>query len=208
MIIIGIDEAGRGPLAGPVSVGVFAAPVSLKSKLVKILGGKIKDSKQLSPTKRRSIFAEFQSLKLTGEIDWHVAHSSAKMIDKHGITHSIRKCISTGLRRINNRDDRSKCLLRLDGLLKAPHEYTNQKTIIGGDAKDVFIACASIVAKVSRDSLMYRLSKKYPLYEFEVHKGYGTAVHCSLIKKHGFSPLHRLSFCHLTPSPSPRSRRG
>lgn len=85
--------------------------------------------------------------------------------------------------------------IRLDGSLKAPAEYENQKTIIKGDEKDVFIACASIVAKVSRDALMVRLAKKYSKYKFEIHKGYGTLLHRSLIKKHGLSPLHRRSFC-------------
>lgn len=209
-IIVGIDEAGRGPLAGPVTVGVFAAPENLKRKLVRILGGKIKDSKQLSTSKRESIFAQLQKLKLAEEIDWNVAHSSAKMIDRIGITKAIQKGIdqclkyltplaSRGPSPINRRGGEkykdAPCTLRLDGLLKAPSEYRNQKTIIGGDAKDVFIACASIVAKVSRDRLMTRLAKKYPKYGFEIHKGYGTLLHRKFIKKHGLSALHRLSFC-------------
>jgi ribonuclease HII len=85
--------------------------------------------------------------------------------------------------------------IRLDGLLKAPPKFKNQKTIIKGDEKDVFIACASIVAKVSRDRLMCQLAKKYPKYSLEIHKGYGTLLHRNLIKKHGLSPLHRKSFC-------------
>ena len=89
--------------------------------------------------------------------------------------------------------------IRLDGLLKAPPEYESAgwrtKTIIKGDEKDIFIACASIVAKVSRDRLMCKLAKKYPLYGFEIHKGYGTASHRNLIKILGPSLIHRRSFC-------------
>ena len=85
-------------------------------------------------------------------------------------------------------------IVRLDGLLKAPSEFKNQKTIIKGDEKDVWIACASIVAKVSRDRLMTRLARKYPYYNFEIHKGYGTTLHRKLIQKLGLSNLHRTSF--------------
>ena len=87
--------------------------------------------------------------------------------------------------------------IRLDGLLKAPKEFKNQKTIIKGDEKDVFIACASIVAKVSRDNLMCKLALKYPQYNFETHKGYGTLLHRHLIKKLGLSEIHRKSFCKI-----------
>jgi ribonuclease HII len=76
-----------------------------------------------------------------------------------------------------------------------PDKYINQKTIIKGDEKDVFIACASIVAKVSRDRLMCRLALKYPNYALEIHKGYGTKLHYSLLQKHGLSKIHRKSFC-------------
>ena len=197
--VIGIDEAGRGPLAGPVSVGVFGAPENLKRKLIGILGGKIKDSKQLSPTKREAIFEKLLELKKGGKVNFVVSHVSNKIIDKIGISKSISRAISNSLKKLHHtssRYDGHHCtFVRLDGLLKAPKEYKHQKTIIGGDAKDVFIACASIVAKVTRDRLMCRLAQKYPKYGFEIHKGYGTVQHRKLIKKHGISALHRVSFC-------------
>jgi ribonuclease HII len=200
MQIIGIDEAGRGPLAGPVTVGLFCAELKLKNKLMRILGGKIRDSKQLSPKKREQVFKILDELKMNGQVDWHVAHSTPKMIDQKGISHCIKLGIKKCLTKITHPRPLSYYkrgeipTVRLDGGLKAPIEF-KQKTIIKGDAKDVFIACASIVAKVSRDRLMCRLAKKFPAYKFEVHKGYGTAMHRSLISQHGLSELHRKSFC-------------
>jgi len=194
-LIIGIDEVGRGPLAGPVTVGVFSAPANFRTKLIKILGGKIKDSKQLSPTKRESIFAKFLELKKARKINFAVSHVSNKIIDKKGISYCINYAIKKLFVSIKRRAFNTDVAVRLDGLLKAPSGYKNQKTIIGGDSKNIFIACASIVAKVCRDRLMCRLAYKHPKYSFEIHKGYGTALHRKLIKKHGISELHRVSFC-------------
>ena len=188
-------------MAGPVSVGVFGAPENLKRKLIGILGGKIKDSKQLSPTKREAIFEKLLELKKEGKVDFAVSHVSNKIIDKIGISKSVSRAISNSLKKLHHTSkyNGSHCIVRLDGLLKAPKEYKNQKTIIGGDAKDVFIACASIVAKVTRDRIMKKLAPKYPSYGFEVHKGYGTAAHLKLIKEIGFCDLHRRSFCTRLP---------
>ena len=85
-------------------------------------------------------------------------------------------------------------LVLLDGGLKAPKEYLNQRTIIKGDEKELAIALASIVAKVTRDRLMVKLARKYPGYDLEMHKGYGTAAHYKALKNKGFSPIHRKSF--------------
>lgn len=197
-LVIGIDEAGRGPLAGPVTVGVFCAESKMKNKLINILGGTIKDSKQLSPEKREQVFKILSEMKMNGQVDWNVAHSTPKLIDKVGISKCIKNCIVSCLNKIHKVRGRERCIseeIRLDGGLKAPAEYKKQKTIIRGDANDVYIACASIVAKVSRDRLMCRLAKKFPVYKFEIHKGYGTAAHRMLIRKHGLSDLHRVSFC-------------
>jgi ribonuclease HII len=198
MRIIGIDEAGRGPLAGPVTVGLFSAENKMKNKLIKILGGRVRDSKQLSSAKRELIFGILNGMKKDGEVDFTVAHSTAKMIDKIGISKCIKNCIDHSLDKLSylhGRINNKKTEVRLDGALKAPEEFNNQKTIIGGDAKDVFIACASIIAKVSRDRVMFRLAKKFPEYKLEIHKGYGTLLHRSLLAKHGLSLLHRKSFC-------------
>ena len=205
-IIIGVDEAGRGPLAGPVSVAAFAAPTSSRAKLVKILGGKIRDSKQFSPARRTVINRNIWRLRKNGEVNFTVSHISNKVIDKKGISHAVKLGIKRCLTKLDHKNRGNKgppcitcitrgTLVRMDGLLKAPREYKNQKTIIKGDKKNVFIACASIVAKVARDRLMRRLAKKFPAYSFDLHKGYGTLLHRRLIKKHGLSSLHRISFC-------------
>jgi ribonuclease HII len=213
-LIIGVDEVGRGPLAGPITLAAFMAEGKLKNKLVKILGGKIKDSKQFSPERRNGIYRELLKLKKetcpntkTNTKSWQVffsvSHVSNKLIDKKGLTYATNIGIKKCLKKLQhesqtNKDDPcafEKCgVIRLDGLLKAPKEYKNQKTIIGGDSKDVFIACASVVAKVRRDRLMRRLAKKFPQYSFQIHKGYGTALHYKLLKKFGISGIHRKSF--------------
>jgi len=201
-LIIGVDEVGRGPLAGPITLVGFLAPENLRTRLVQILGGKIKDSKQFSHQKRKGIYKQFLRLKKEEKVFFAVSHISNKVIDKFGISRATKLGVNRSLR--NCREDAHlgkrwassrQIEIRLDGLLKAPKEYKNQKTIIGGDRKNVFIACASIVAKARRDHLMCRLAKKFPQYSFEIHKGYGTANHLKLIKKLGLSTLHRLSFC-------------
>ena len=196
--VIGIDEAGRGPLAGPVTVGVFGAEQKIEKWLLRnIFDNKLRDSKKLNPQKRAEIYKKFVVLKKAGKVFFNVAHISNKIIDKKGISFAIRKGIADCLKKLHHTSNYNgrHCNLRLDGLLKAPKEFKNQKTIIKGDEKNVFIACASIVAKVLRDQLMARLGSKYAHYRFETHKGYGTKLHYSLIQKHGLSPIHRKSFC-------------
>ena len=187
-------------MAGPITLAAFIAPLKLRAKLIKILGGKIKDSKQFSDKRRREIYKNFLRLKKAGKIFFQACHISNKIIDEKGINYATNQAIKNVLvntkRSASNIDFFNKnCTVRLDGLLKAPKEFKNQKTIIRGDESDIFIACASIVAKVCRDRLMRRLAKKYPNYGFEIHKGYGTALHYKLIKKYGLSSLHRKSFC-------------
>ncbi|MBP9709227.1 MAG: ribonuclease HII [Oligoflexales bacterium] len=194
--IIGIDEAGRGPLAGPVTVGIFMAKQKMGAWLLQnIFSNKLRDSKKLSTKKREEIYHKFLELKKENKIDFSVSHISNKVIDKVGISKAVKIGIKKSLQKLQYSSDRKNIVIRLDGLLKAPEEFKNQKTIIKGDEKDVFIACASIVAKVSRDKPMCRLAKKYPKYGFEIHKGYGTLAHRHLIQKHGLSSLHRHSFC-------------
>ncbi len=197
-LIIGVDEVGRGPLAGPITLVAFVAPENWRNKLIKILGGKIKDSKLFSPARRFEIYKELQKLKKNNLVSFSVSHISNKVIDKKGLTYAtnlgIKRCLNK-LQHTNLNYNGDHCYLRLDGLLRASKEFKNQKTIIGGDSKNIFIACASIVAKVRRDRLMCRLAKKYPQYSLEIHKGYGTLLHYKLLKKHGLSDLHRISFC-------------
>ncbi len=191
--IIGIDEVGRGPLAGPVAVCSFKMPVKFSVREF----GKLKDSKKLTPAKREEIFGRFKKIKNSqvhhGELDYHVCYESAKNIDKLGLSKAIKNCLEKSLAKLKVKPE--ECLVLLDGGLKAPEKYINQKTIIKGDEKERAIAFASIVAKVSRDSLMCKLAKKYPKYSFEIHKGYGTKKHCESIKKHGLCFEHRRLFC-------------
>lgn len=185
--VIGIDEVGRGPLAGPVAVGVLCATPRMIRKF-----RAIKESKQLSPA-QREIWANKIAAAKCDELDFAVSFVSAPIIDTKGISYAIRLALARSLKKL--RIDPSQCTVLLDGGLHAPAEYDSQKTIIRGDSSETVIAMASVVAKVARDLLMVTEDAKYPAYGFHIHKGYGTAKHIAAIRKHGLSPLHRLSFC-------------
>jgi ribonuclease HII len=189
--IVGIDEVGRGPLAGPVTVCVMACDIHIYSMLRQHRGlPKVgKDSKKLSPEAREAYAKVLETLKKDKKIFFSVQHVSNTVIDAKGISFAIRKSIRQGLSVLKL--DCDACEVLLDGGLKAPENFKKQKTIIKGDEKEKIIAWASIAAKVSRDALMCKAAKKYPQYGFEVHKGYGTVKHRQAIKKHGISPLHR-----------------
>lgn len=187
--LVGIDEAGRGPLAGPVTVGFMACPARVASKIF----ADIRDSKKLSPKRREEWLLKFKKTPL---LCFGTASVSHTVIDKKGISAAIRLALSRCLFRLSSRYELSTInyKLFLDGGLHAPPEF-RQKTIIKGDEKVPIIAAASIVAKVRRDRMMIRLAKKFPEYGFEIHKGYGTRFHCGQIKLHGLSQIHRASFC-------------
>ncbi len=189
--LIGIDEAGRGPLAGPVSVGVVVLNARDLKERKKWLSG-IKDSKKLSEKMREEWFAKIKKSERDGWLQFAVTFGSARMIDKKGIVFAIKDCIKRALLQLGVNS--KKTVVLLDGGLKAPLEYIYQKTIIKGDEKEPVIALASIVAKVSRDRLMKKISRKYPKYDFEKHKGYGTLGHYRKIKRYGPSLIHRKSF--------------
>lgn len=195
--LVGVDEVGRGPIAGPVAVGALCVDVghakaTLSRADYKALFSGIKDSKKLSSHKREEWFAKICLARERGVLDFAVTLVSAKDIDTKGLAPSIRKALQKSLQKVTPDPTHTRVLL--DGSLYAPAEYINQKTIIKGDLKEPIIGLASIVAKVTRDRLMMRYSKKYPEYDFEIHKGYGTSKHYEKIKKHGLSPLHRKSF--------------
>lgn len=187
--VVGVDEAGRGPLAGPVSVGIAVLPMDFDWELLPGVG----DSKKVSPKNREAIFCRAETLKKEGVLNFHVALISEKTIDTIGITNAVREGILRGFKNLAL-DPHVSCV-KLDGLLRAPDEFLYQETIIKGDAKEKVIGLASIMAKVTRDRYMVRVSDTYPQYDFHVHKGYGTAKHISALKLHGLSPLHRRSFC-------------
>lgn len=186
--IVGIDEAGRGPLAGPVAVGGVRIPEKFEKKFFK----GIKDSKQLTSEERELWFALAEEARKRGELDFAVSLVSEKVIDKRGIAYAIRLGIKRVLKSLQISETESQIFL--DGGIKAPAEFEHQLTVIRGDEKVPVISLASICAKVTRDRWMVKLSKKYPEYEFENHKGYGTKIHREAIRKYGPIELHRRSF--------------
>lgn len=186
--IVGVDEAGRGPLAGPVAVGVIGAPEGFD--FVTQFPG-LNDSKKLSEKKREVLFEKLTSLVEDEVLLATVVVKSAKEIDGRGITVVIRDAVEEGVRKLLPNEKEGK--VWLDGSLKAPKEY-NQETVIDGDALIPAIMLASVAAKVSRDRHMVRLSQKYPGYGFEKHKGYGTKAHYKALALLGCCDIHRLTF--------------
>lgn len=184
--IIGIDEAGRGPLAGPVCVGAVGTNLKNKDEKIKNLEG-IKDSKKLSAKKREEWFKILQENK---DFECCNIFVSNEMIDKFG----IRKAVIFGVEKVLEKFSQKPDLVLMDGSLFAPKKY-NQETIIKGDEKIPLISAGSIVAKVSRDRVMMNMHKKYPEYCFNEHKGYGTKKHFEKIIEHGFCEIHRKTFC-------------
>ncbi|OGG50855.1 hypothetical protein A2763_00770 [Candidatus Kaiserbacteria bacterium RIFCSPHIGHO2_01_FULL_54_36] len=195
--LIGIDEAGRGPLAGPVAVGAVMVPQDFSFN---ILTG-IRDSKQLTMLQREEWYERLRALRREGALNFAVAFSSAATIDRHGIVPSIYRALCRALEKLEATD---VCEIRLDGGLRAPGRFNLQKTIIRGDESEPVISLASIAAKVMRDRLMVRLASRFPAYAFDSHKGYGTTQHRETIAQFGLSEVHRASFCSrilLEPSP-------
>lgn len=177
-IVCGVDEAGRGPLAGP----VFAAAVILPQGLV-IEG--IDDSKKLSEKNREALYIEIKSLALA----FNVAFATEKEIDEVNILNATFFAMKRAVEGLSLRPD----LVLIDGN-REPALALPTKTIVKGDSLSVSIAAASILAKVERDRLMKKLSEKYPSYGFEKHKGYGTKLHLEAIKRYGPAEIHRKSF--------------
>jgi ribonuclease HII len=211
---IGIDEAGRGPLAGPVAVGVVLVPADFDWSLLPFVG----DSKAVSEKRREVIYQEAMKLTKAGRIYCTVEMGSVKQIDKRGIVPAITSCIDKGLKEVlaecrdsevislsriypdkstRSRLELEEVMVKLDGGLRAPAEWMHQETIIKGDAKEKVIGLASIMAKVTRDRYMRRRATlaAYVPYDFARHKGYATSAHRKAIAKHGLSPEHRQTFC-------------
>ncbi len=177
-VICGVDEAGRGPLAGP----VFAAAVILPAGLEDI---GLNDSKKLTEKKRELLF----DLIKEKAVAYSIASADENEIDRLNILHATYLAMKRAVDGLSLRPD----LALIDGNRK-PNTGVEEITIVKGDSKSISIAAASILAKVSRDRYMLELDKLYPEYEFAKHKGYPTALHYAKIKEHGISPVHRLSF--------------
>lgn len=180
-VLAGIDEAGRGPLAGPV---VVAAVIFEKD--TKILG--IDDSKKLSEKKREKIYDEIIKKALA----YKIVEISEKEIDEKNILNATKIGVKKAIENLEITPD----VVILDALkdidTKIPYI-----SVVKGDSKSYAVAAASILAKVYRDRKMKEISKKYPSYGFEKHKGYGTKMHYEALKKYGISEVHRKSFVHL-----------
>ena len=185
--VVGIDEAGRGPLAGPVAVGAVSIPLNFNKKFFK----SIQDSKKLTASERELWFALATEARKRGELDFKVSLVSEKIIDKHGISYALRLGIKRCLAQLGLAEDSQ---IFLDGALKAPVQFKHQLTVIRGDEKIPVISLASICAKVIRDRKMVRLAKKFPKFDFDIHKGYGTLLHRRALEKYGSIGLHRQSF--------------
>jgi ribonuclease HII len=195
--LIGLDEVGRGALAGPVFVSAVLIPKKLKINNKKL--GKIYDSKKLNPIKR---FLWYKYLINDLKIKFSVSKIYSQKIDEINISSAANlaafKCV---LKIINQNNLKPKDYkIFLDGGLYLKSKdfqnkfFPNAKTIVQGDKKYNAIKMASIIAKVKRDKFMENLEKKYPQYSFSKHKGYGTKLHLKLIKTYGPTPMHRLTF--------------
>ena len=176
--IAGIDEAGRGPLAGP----VVAAAVIFPSK-VNIPG--LNDSKKLSANKREELFPKIQEISVA----FGLAVVDQKVIDKINILQAARLAMKQAVETLKI----TPGLLLIDGNQKIDSTL-NQWAIVKGDSRSLSIAAASVLAKVTRDRIMDGYHKLYPQYEFNRHKGYGTRLHRNLIQEHGPCPIHRRTF--------------
>lgn len=185
--IVGIDEAGRGPVAGPVAVGIAVFPKTFDFFELK----DIRDSKKHTAKQRDIIYEYLCEKREKGKLNFFVAFTTSRLIDRDGIVLSVKRALARGLRKMNVGAD-AKVLL--DGGLCAPDMFIDQKTIIRGDSTERAISFASIAAKVERDRLMERMAREYPDYGFEKHKGYGTRKHIQAIRHHGLTDLHRRSF--------------
>lgn len=177
--ICGVDEAGRGPLAGPVCAAAVILPEGA------VIEG-LNDSKKLSEKKREALFDVVKDTAIA----WSVAFASVEEIEEHNILNATFIAMNRAIEGLATKAD----FALVDGN-RIPKEIKIPcETVVKGDSLSMSIAAASILAKVTRDHLMLELDKKYPLYEFKKHKGYGTALHMDLISKYGPSECHRPSF--------------
>ena len=198
-IVVGIDEAGRGPLAGPVVAASFAIKNFQFSKFnfQSIFNDKIfkqvRDSKKLSEKQRDKIYNVLTNHK---DVEWGVGIVSEKIIDKINILEATKLAMQKSVKNLDSRfrgNDMGVDFLLLDGNFKINSKIL-QKPIIKGDQKVFSISAASIIAKVTRDRLMQKYHKKYPQYGFDKHKGYGTASHFASLEKFGACKIHRKTF--------------
>lgn len=181
-VVCGVDEAGAGPLAGPVYAAAVILPPGLELP-------HLNDSKQVTPKRRDILFDQIKAQAVA----WAVASVPAEEIDELDILNARIKAMQLAIDALSpapdyalidgNRDHGSRCVI------VTPHE-----TVVRGDSRSASIAAASILAKVSRDRFMEEMARQYPQYRFDKHKGYGTKLHYELLDTYGPSPIHRRSF--------------
>lgn len=176
--VCGVDEAGRGPLAGPVCAAAVILPEGV------IIDG-VNDSKKLSEKKRESLFDVIREQALS----YSIAYATVDEIEEINILNATMLAMHRAIDGLDIKADYAM----IDGN-KIPPIDIDAECIVKGDAKSMSIACASILAKVSRDRLLYKYAEEYPMYGFDKHKGYGTKVHREAILKYGPCPYHRKSF--------------
>ncbi|MCM0019303.1 MAG: ribonuclease HII [Tagaea sp.] len=188
--VAGVDEAGRGPLAGPV---VAAALVFRAASLPRTLSGLIDDSKKLTPAARLRAYDELRAQKAIGTLDFALGAASAREIDATNILAATHLAMIRALARLAV----TPVLALIDGNRAPKGLAIPCDCVIGGDAKSLSIAAASICAKVIRDRIMERLAVRYPAYGWASNKGYGASAHIESLVVHGPTPHHRLSFAPL-----------
>jgi len=188
--IAGIDEAGRGALAGPVVAAAVLLPLDNKQAMGKLTA--VNDSKQLSP-KKRNIFYD---LITKHALAYGVGMESAAVVDKIGIIQATKQAMKTAVFQLNPTPD----YLLIDGRIRLSFLNITQQSIIRGDSKSLSIAAASIIAKVTRDRVMVEMGALYPVYGFAQHKGYGTQMHRDAIAAHGACLVHRQTFAPIRQS--------
>lgn len=189
--VVGLDEAGRGPLAGPVVAAAVCFKANRDTISAKVLAEIVslpflKDSKQLSSKKREEIY---ELLKQNPNIGWGIGRVGEKVIDRINILEATKLAMKRAVNNLKSKID----FLIIDGNFGINLEIP-QKSIIKADQKVFSCAAASIIAKVSRDRMMLRYHKKYPQYAFDRHKGYPTKLHRESLRKYGLCELHRKSF--------------
>lgn len=192
--IVGIDEVGRGPLAGPVVIAAVCIPAGFKTD--KILG-RVRDSKKLTAL-QRDRWAKY--LRTHPQVRYTFARVNPTRIDRLNISQAANRAARQALRRLKEKYGIAitKVRITLDGGLyignKGEQKHYRARTVPRADDRFRVVAYASILAKVHRDSYMKKKAKEFPAYGFEEHKGYGTLRHRRALKKHGPTPLHRLTF--------------
>ena len=182
--IAGLDEAGRGALAGPVAVGAVILPDD-PTLLSSTLSG-ARDSKQMTPLARERLAIPIKDVAL----DWSVGFASADEIDLQGVVRAARLAAIRALRQFTLTPQ----YLLTDFRLELPQLEISQTSLVKGDARCLSVACASILAKTERDALMRELDARYPKYGLGKNKGYGTQAHRSALKRFGLSSIHRKTF--------------